>query len=59
LRYYDDDLVFNKDKIDRDVLARRCEDCGEWRMLRSDLRRCVFCGYEHSFENSVKVMYQS
>ncbi|KAI9048555.1 hypothetical protein LZ554_007388 [Drepanopeziza brunnea f. sp. 'monogermtubi'] len=59
LRYYDDDLVFNKDKIDRDVLARRCEDCGEWRMLRSDLRRCVFCGYEHSVEDSVKVVYRS
>ncbi|XMA13517.1 hypothetical protein WAI453_006308 [Rhynchosporium graminicola] len=59
LRYYDDDLVFRgyEGKRDRDVLAGRCDDCGEWRMLRPDCCRCPFCGWEHSVEASTKVLY--
>lgn len=58
LRFYDDDLVFDAGKIDRDVLARRCVNCGEWKMLRCDMLKCVFCGWEHSLEESTKVVYQ-
>ncbi|KAL2073092.1 hypothetical protein VTL71DRAFT_10416 [Oculimacula yallundae] len=59
LRYYDDDLVFRgyEGKRDRDVLARRCDGCGEWRMLRPDCCRCPFCGWEHSLKDSTKVIY--
>ncbi|KAM3077665.1 hypothetical protein ACMFMG_006993 [Clarireedia jacksonii] len=57
LRWYDDELNFVKDKVDRDVLARRCRDCGEWKILRSDFRKCAFCGWEHSIEESTKVLY--
>ncbi|KAF8850896.1 hypothetical protein BDZ45DRAFT_808786 [Acephala macrosclerotiorum] len=58
-RYYDDDLVFNAEKRERDVLARRCEECGEWRMLRPDMLKCVFCGAEHDVEESTKVLWAS
>ena len=47
LRWYDNELNFVEGKDGRDVLARRCEGCGEWRMLREDARRCAFCGFEH------------
>ncbi|KAK6605448.1 hypothetical protein H4I95_05254 [Botrytis cinerea] len=57
LRWYDDDLNFVADKVDRDVLARRCVTCGEWKMLRPDCRKCVYCGWEHSVEESTKVLY--
>lgn len=58
-RYYDDDLVFKgyEEKRDRDVLARRCEGCGEWRMLRPDCCICPFCGHGHTVEASTKVLY--
>ncbi|ESZ93160.1 hypothetical protein SBOR_6439 [Sclerotinia borealis F-4128] len=57
LRWYDDDLNFVADKVDRDVLARRCWTCGEWKMLRPDCRKCVYCGWEHTIEESTKVLY--
>lgn len=44
LRYYDDDLRFMKDKVDRDVLAKRCESCGNWRMLTGEAHKCTICG---------------
>lgn len=56
-RYYDDDLVFREKKIERDVLAKRCKTCGEWRMLRPDICKCVFCGSQHSVEESTKILY--
>ncbi|KUJ06942.1 uncharacterized protein LY89DRAFT_767260 [Mollisia scopiformis] len=58
-RYYNDDLVFCKHKIDRDVLARRCDSCGEWRMLRPDALKCPFCGTEHNIKKCTKVLYSS
>ncbi|CZR70132.1 uncharacterized protein PAC_20033 [Phialocephala subalpina] len=58
-RYYDDNLVFNKEKRERDVLAKRCEDCGEWQMLRPDMLKCVFCGAEHAVEESTKILWTS
>ena len=58
-RYYTDDLVFKGDeKRERDISARRCENCGEWRMLRPDCRNCAFCGHNHSFAGSTKVLYE-
>ncbi|KAL5323898.1 hypothetical protein ACEPPN_008440 [Leptodophora sp. 'Broadleaf-Isolate-01'] len=59
-RYYDDDLNFlgYEEKRERDVLARRCERCGEWRMLRPDCCKCPFCAYEHSVEASTKVLFE-
>ncbi|KAK4209128.1 hypothetical protein QBC37DRAFT_486321 [Rhypophila decipiens] len=44
LRWYDDELVRREEKPGRDVLARRCETCGNWRILRDDVRRCATCG---------------
>ncbi|KAH7357121.1 hypothetical protein BKA65DRAFT_392907 [Rhexocercosporidium sp. MPI-PUGE-AT-0058] len=59
-RYYDDDLVFRgyEGKRERDALARRCEGCGVWRMLRPDCCKCPFCAWEHSVESSTKVVYE-
>jgi hypothetical protein len=57
LRYYDDDLQFHKDKVERDVLAKRCKTCGEWKMLQSDVRNCAFCGYRHTVKESTKILY--
>lgn len=59
LRWYDDDFNFAAEKVDRDVLARRCvnKSCGEWKMLRPDCRKCVYCGWEHTVEESTKVLY--
>ncbi|KAK0100749.1 hypothetical protein ONS95_007199 [Cadophora gregata] len=58
LRYCDDGLVFRGEgKRERDVLARRCEGCGEWRMMRGDCCRCPFCGWVHPVEMSTKVLY--
>jgi hypothetical protein len=48
LRYYDDDLKFDKSKISRDVLARRCEACGNWRILTGSARKCPTCGIENN-----------
>ncbi|KAF7879492.1 hypothetical protein EAF04_000688 [Stromatinia cepivora] len=59
LRWYDDDLNFVADKVERDVLSRRCHTCGEWKMLRPDCRKCVYCGWEHKVEESTKVLYRS
>ncbi|KAA8568574.1 hypothetical protein EYC84_007592 [Monilinia fructicola] len=59
LRWYDDDLNFVADKVERDILARRCRSCGEWKMLRPDCRKCVYCGWEHTIEESTKVLYES
>ncbi|KAK3315972.1 hypothetical protein B0H66DRAFT_518595 [Apodospora peruviana] len=44
LRWYDDELVRRDDKTGRDVLARRCAGCGNWRILRDDIVRCATCG---------------
>lgn len=57
LRFYDDDLVYNKDKIDRDLLARRCVKCGEWKLLSVEVRNCAFCGWQHTAEESMKRLY--
>jgi hypothetical protein len=57
LRYYDDDLQFHKDKVERDVLAKRCNSCGEWKMLQPTVRKCAFCGYRHTVEESTKILY--
>ena len=57
LRYYDDDLQFHKEKVDRDVLASRCKRCGEWKMLQVNVRKCAFCGHQHTVEESTKVLY--
>lgn len=56
LRWYDDELNFVPEKNERDVLARRCEGCGEWRLLAGNLK-CAFCAFEHSVQNSTKVLY--
>lgn len=60
LRFYRDDLSFDADKVERDVLAKRClgPKCGEWKMLRSDVRKCAFCGWEHTVEESTKIIYK-
>lgn len=47
LRYYDDDLKFHNTKISRDVLAKRCEACGNWRILTGCARKCPTCGVEN------------
>jgi len=46
-RYYDDDLNFHSDKVRRDVLAKRCEGCSNWRILTNSARKCPTCGYEN------------
>ncbi|KAK7726296.1 hypothetical protein SLS57_003382 [Botryosphaeria dothidea] len=43
-RYYDDELKFDARKIGRDELAKRCEKCGEWRLLTGAARKCPICG---------------
>jgi hypothetical protein len=43
-RHFDDDLKFSETKVGRDVLAKRCEDCGEWRILTGVNAKCCFCG---------------
>ena len=58
-RYYDDDLNFRQEKVEHDILARRCRGCGEWKMLRTDMRKCAFCGWEHTAAESMKVLYKS
>ncbi|EPE30914.1 hypothetical protein GLAREA_03881 [Glarea lozoyensis ATCC 20868] len=57
LRYYDDELKLHREKVDRDVLASRCRSCGEWKMLQGDVRKCPFCGYQHTIEESTKKIY--
>lgn len=47
LRYYDDELRFCEEKVGRDVLARRCESCGNWRILTGTARKCPTCGTEN------------
>lgn len=44
LRYYDDELTFSKDKIRRDILASRCENCANWRILTGEAMLCPTCG---------------
>lgn len=44
LRYYDNDLHFCERKVQRDVLATRCEHCGNWRILTGDTAKCATCG---------------
>jgi len=44
LRWYDDQLMRRDDKPGRDILARRCVACGNWRILRDDVVRCATCG---------------
>lgn len=44
LRWYDDDLAYCPEKTARDVLARRCKACRNWRILRDDITKCAFCG---------------
>lgn len=57
-RYYGDDLAFQGyGNRERDILARRCEACGEWRLLRPDCCECAFCSWEHSVEASTKMLY--
>lgn len=48
LRYYDDELRFCDGKIGRDVLARRCDGCRNWRILTGSARRCPTCGVQNS-----------
>lgn len=56
LRWYDDDLNFHADKPQRDILARRCESCRNWRMLRPDMRLCPTCGFKSSVQLCNKVL---
>ncbi|TFK35407.1 hypothetical protein BDQ12DRAFT_759546 [Crucibulum laeve] len=41
LRWYDDDLRLNANKPDRDVLAKRCGMCGNWRILHGAAKFAV------------------
>ncbi|GME29185.1 hypothetical protein GTA08_BOTSDO03997 [Neofusicoccum parvum] len=43
-RYYDDELNWSSDKVARDVLARRCDACRNWRLLTGEAARCTTCG---------------
>ncbi|CAJ2500360.1 Uu.00g032130.m01.CDS01 [Anthostomella pinea] len=55
LRWYDDDLVRCPEKTERDVLARRCEACRNWRILRGDCCRCPTCGAANTRNEIVKL----
>lgn len=44
LRWYDDNMEFHSDKSWKDILARRCHSCGNWRVLRVDWTVCTSCG---------------
>jgi hypothetical protein len=44
LRWYDDDMEYHSDKSWKDILARRCDNCGNWRVLREDWTACTSCG---------------
>jgi len=58
LRWYDDNLNFDSEKYDRDILAKRCKGCGEWRLLcGSTVRKCPFCAFEHTAEESTKILF--
>lgn len=59
LRWYDDDLEFCEDKNWKDVLSRRCKQCGNWRILREDLLKCAVCGGLASLDESKKVLVES
>lgn len=59
LRWYDDDLVFHSDKTWKDILARRCRGCKNWRILHSDMLKCATCGFQHTREESTKVLVES
>lgn len=49
LRWYDDDLQYCPGKAGRDVLARKCEACDNWRILvRDDVKACATCGAMNS-----------
>lgn len=56
LRWYDDELEFKPNKTERDVLARRCFGCGNWRLLCVGVRNCPTCGYRCSMEETDPVM---
>lgn len=53
-RYYDDDLNYCPDKTERDVLSRKCETCGNWRILRDDITKCATCGAENHLNSIIK-----
>ncbi|KAJ7695787.1 hypothetical protein B0H17DRAFT_1055565 [Mycena rosella] len=55
LRFYDDDLEYHADKTWKDVLARRCGHCRNWRLLRQDWRVCMTCG-THQPEDQCKMV---
>jgi len=58
LRWYDDDLEFVSSKYERDILANRCKGCREWRLLcGGGVRKCPFCAFQHSVEESTKSLY--
>lgn len=49
LRWYDDQLEYCPGKTARDVLARKCESCDNWRILvGDDVRKCATCGAKNS-----------
>ncbi|KAJ4390724.1 hypothetical protein N0V93_004322 [Gnomoniopsis smithogilvyi] len=54
LRWYDDELRFCPEKTKRDVLARKCEACGNWRILRDDITRCATCGAVNKYNEIVR-----
>lgn len=56
LRWYNDSLIRSETKIDKDILARRCSKCTNWRLLTGD-RKCATCGAMNKQELSQKVMY--
>lgn len=45
-RWYDDSLVFNAKKDQKDCLAERCSNCRNWRILREDAAMCPTCGHD-------------
>ncbi|KAL3421231.1 hypothetical protein PVAG01_07676 [Phlyctema vagabunda] len=55
LRWFDDELWSHPENPDRDVIARRCNQCGEWRLLCGHLA-CPFCGFKHSPADSMKLL---
>lgn len=54
LRWYDDELRFCQEKTGRDVLSRKCETCGNWRILRNDITRCATCGAANKNNNIMR-----
>ncbi|KAJ7583529.1 hypothetical protein C8J56DRAFT_1015201 [Mycena floridula] len=48
LRFYDDNLQYHTDKNWKDILAKRCGQCRNWRLLRADWQVCMTCGAKQS-----------